>query len=171
MIYFDRGDNMPGYMLENKHYKTLNALTLGYEKCKSLHTFGYTYTDFYLIHYVFSGCGTLYKNKTPISVSAGEMFIIKPSNVYTYTADCDNPWEYMWFSFGGELASFFETVDDVHGLVGHKTVNLYYGSSTYTVDEMRVLIDWLLDQCSQMELPIPLSKKEEEELLERWGKR
>ena len=65
----------------------------------------------------------------------------------------------------------FETVDDVHGLVGHKTVNMYYGSSTYTADEMRVLIDWLVDQCEQMEIKIPLSKAEEEEMLERWGKR
>ena len=63
----------------------------------------------------------------------------------------------------------FETVDKVHGLVGHKTCHLYYGSSTYTVDEMRVLLDWLVDQAEQMEIPIPLSKKEEQELLERWG--
>ena len=63
----------------------------------------------------------------------------------------------------------FETVDDVHGLIGHKTCHLYYGSSTYTVDEMRVLLDWLVDQAEQMEIPIPLSKKEEQELLERWG--
>ena len=65
----------------------------------------------------------------------------------------------------------FETVDDVHGLVGHKTVNLYYGSSTYTVDEMKVLIDWLVDEAEQIGIVIPLSKKEEAEMLERWGKR
>ena len=64
---------------------------------------------------------------------------------------------------------FTETVDDAGA--GHKWVNLYYGSSTYTVDEMQILLEWLTDQCSQMELPIPLSKAEEKELLERWGKR
>ena len=63
----------------------------------------------------------------------------------------------------------FETVDDVHGLLGHKVVNMYFGSSTYTVDEMRVLLDWLVDNAQQMEIPIPLSKKEAEEMLERWG--
>lgn len=72
---------------------------------------------------------------------------------------------------GHGVGWFVETVDDVHGLLGHKVVNLYYGTSTYTVDEMRTVIDWLVDQCEQMELPIPLSKKEEEEMLERWGKR
>lgn len=64
---------------------------------------------------------------------------------------------------------FLEIVDDFS--VGSKWVRLYYGSSTYTVDEMRVLIDWLVDQAEQMQISIPLSKKEEEELLERWGKR
>ena len=63
----------------------------------------------------------------------------------------------------------FVVVDDTHGLTGHKFVHMYYGSSTYTVDEMRVLLDWLIDQCEQMQLSIPLSKKEEQELLERWG--
>lgn len=63
----------------------------------------------------------------------------------------------------------FEMVDDLHGLVGHKYVRMYYGTSTYTVDEMRVLIDWLVDQAQQMQISIPLSKKEAEEMLERWG--
>ena len=96
---------------------------------------------------------------------------IKAVGVYTETQlliwDIQRVKE-RWESHG--TGWFLEVVDDVPGLVGHKTIDLYYGSSTYTVDEMRVLIDWLLDQCSQMELPIPLSKKEEEELLERWGK-
>lgn len=64
---------------------------------------------------------------------------------------------------------FLEILDDFS--IGSKWVCLYYGSSTYTVDEMKLLLDWLIDQCQQMELKIPLSKKEEEELLERWGKR
>ena len=52
---------------------------------------------------------------------------------------------------------------------GRKLCHLYFGSSTYTVDEMRVLLDWLVDQCEQMQISIPLSKQREEELLERWG--
>lgn len=72
-----------------------------------------------------------------------------------------------WESHG--TGWFLEVVDDKHGLVGHKIVHLFYGTSTYTVDEMRVLIDWLVDNAQQMELPIPLSKQEEEEMLKRWG--
>ena len=64
---------------------------------------------------------------------------------------------------------FAEVVDDAGA--GHKLVHMYYGSSTYSVDEMKALLEWLVGEAEQMELPIPLSKKEEAELLERWGKR
>ena len=71
-----------------------------------------------------------------------------------------------WESHGeGWIVS---VIDDAG--TGRKLVHLYYGSSTYTVDEMRVLIDWLVEECRQMQLAIPLSKQEEEDLLERWGK-
>ena len=64
---------------------------------------------------------------------------------------------------------FAEIVDDAG--TGHKWVNLYYGTLTYTADEFRNVLDWLVDEATQMEIPIPLSKKDEEELLERWGRK
>ena len=64
---------------------------------------------------------------------------------------------------------FVDVMDDDEP--GRKLCHLYFGSSTYTVDEMKVLLNWLVDQCEQMGLTIPLSKKEEQELLERWGKK
>lgn len=96
---------------------------------------------------------------------------IKAVGVYTQTLLM--AWDVQtvrkrWESHG--TGWFIEIVDD-SGLPGHKVVNLYYGTSTYTVDEMRILLDWLIDQAEQMEVSIPLSKKEEKELLERWGKR
>jgi hypothetical protein len=64
---------------------------------------------------------------------------------------------------------FMEIVDD--SSPGRKLVRLYFGTSTYTVQEMRLILDWLLDEAEQMQLPIPLSKADEERLLERWGKK
>ena len=72
-----------------------------------------------------------------------------------------------WESHG--VGWFGEVVDDAG--TGKKLIHLYYGSSTYTVEEMKRLLDWLVDEAQQMEIPIPLSKAEEERLLERWGKR
>ena len=97
---------------------------------------------------------------------------IKAVGVYVQTPllawDVDKVRE-RWESHG--TGWFLEVVDNAPGLVGHKVVNMYYGTSTYTVDEMRLLLDWLVDEATQMEIPIPLSKQEEQELLERWGKR
>ena len=70
-----------------------------------------------------------------------------------------------WSSHGTGWVA--DVVDDAG--TGRKLVHLYYGSSTYSVQEMQTLLEWLKDECAQMELPIPLSKQEEKELLERWG--
>lgn len=64
---------------------------------------------------------------------------------------------------------FIDIVDDY--APGRKLVHLYFGTSSYTVDEMKRVLDWLIDQAEQMQIPIPLSKKDEQDLLERWGKR
>ena len=72
-----------------------------------------------------------------------------------------------WQSHG--VGWFVEIVDDAG--TGKKLIHLYFGTSTYTADEMKHVLDWLTDQMRQMDLPISLSKKEEQELLERWGKR
>ena len=72
-----------------------------------------------------------------------------------------------WESHG--VGWFVDVMDDAG--IGKKLVHIYYGSSTYQVDEMRNLLDWLIDQAMQMEISIPLSRKQEEELLERWGKK
>ena len=108
----------------------------------------------------------------PLSKEDVYRMAIKAVGIYTQTQLL--AWDVpkvtkRWESHG--TGWFAEIVDDVPALVGHKTINLYYGTSTYTVDEFRVLLEWLTDQCRQMEIPIPLSKQEEAEMLERWGRK
>lgn len=71
-----------------------------------------------------------------------------------------------WSSHG--VGWFVDVMDDAG--IGRKTVHLYFGSSTYTRDEMRVVLDWLVDQAEQMEIPLRMSKEEEERVLAQWGK-
>ena len=108
----------------------------------------------------------------PLSKEDVYRMAIKAVGVYTQTQllawDVQKVKE-RWEEHG--TGWFVEIVDDAPALVGHKTINLYYGTSTYTVQEMRVLLEWLTDQCRQMQIAIPLSKQDEKELLERWGKR
>lgn len=62
---------------------------------------------------------------------------------------------------------FIEVVDGSR-LVGHKLVHLYYGTSTYTKDEMKLVIDWLVDEAQQCGVVVPMGK-EREEMYRGWG--
>lgn len=115
-------------------------------------------------------CSEIGKAMTP-PISKEEVYrdAIRAVGVYTQTQLI--AWDVekvkgRWESHG--TGWFLDIVDEAI-LPGHKTVNLYYGSSTYTVDEMRLLIEWLMDQCRQMQIAIPLSKREAEELVKTWG--
>ena len=71
-----------------------------------------------------------------------------------------------WSSHG--VGWFVDVMDDAG--IGKKLLNLYYGSSTYTVTEMQILLDWLVDQAEQMGIVPRMSKEEEERALAQWGK-
>ena len=62
---------------------------------------------------------------------------------------------------------FAEVVDDSK-IPGYKLVFAYYGSSTYTSEEMSRLLDYLKQDMDNMGLPIPLSREEEARVMERW---
>jgi len=64
---------------------------------------------------------------------------------------------------------FIEVVDNSK-LEGYKLIHMYYGTSTYTADEMKILLDWLVDQAEQMQIQIPLGKQDQERLLAQWAK-
>ena len=64
---------------------------------------------------------------------------------------------------------FAEVVDDSK-LPGYKLVFAYYGSSTYTSEEMSRVLDYLKQDCENMGILIPLSKDEEARLMKSWQK-
>ena len=63
---------------------------------------------------------------------------------------------------------FVDVIDDAG--IGRKTVHLYFGSSTYSRDEMRVLLDWLVDEGEQLGIIPRMSREDEERALAQWGK-
>ena len=116
-------------------------------------------------------CADIGKAMTP-PISKEEVYRTAIKAVGVYTSVIVVVWDIdtirrRWESHG--TGWFVEVADDAG--TGRKMIHLYYGSSTYTVEEMRVLIDWLVDTAQQMQLAIPLSKAEEEKMLERWGKK
>lgn len=73
--------------------------------------------------------------------------------------------------WAGKGSGWFAEVIDDSKIPGYKLVFAYYGSSTYDTKTMSRLIDHLIDETEQMELAIPLSKKEVDRLKETWGVR
>jgi hypothetical protein len=80
-------------------------------------------------------------------------------------AEAVETFQERWASKG---TGWFADVVDDSKLKGYKLVFAYYGSSTYTADEMSRVLDYLRQDMESMGLPIPLSKDEEARIMERW---
>lgn len=100
-------------LLENKHLLDFNPVEFGQQQCDPLYSFRYKNIQNYLIHYVVSGKGTLYKNDVKYEVCEGEAFLIKKNETTHYIADKKDPWHYIWVVFNGNLAEKFKELDDV----------------------------------------------------------
>ena len=96
----------------DRGYTELSPVNSGYERCVGLHT-GYGRRSYYMIHYVIKGSGKLYSESGEFDVKAGQMFIVKPYENAHYTADENDPWEYVWISFRGSLTKKLETLDSM----------------------------------------------------------
>lgn len=81
--------------------------------------------------------------------------------------DAVETFQRRWASHG---TGWFAEVVDNSKLKGYKLVFAYYGSSTYDSSAMGRLLDYLVDECRQLNLVIPATK-EQEEMLKSWQAR
>ena len=126
------------------HYVDLMPFQYGREQCEPGHAFGPARREHFLFHYIISGRGLLMTTsesgtKRDFRLSAGEGFLIFPSQVTTYVADLDDPWEYIWVEFDG-----IRVADDLENAGLTLSSPIYRSQSSelraYMVDEMRYLI-------------------------------
>ncbi|NEW09207.1 AraC family transcriptional regulator [Paenibacillus sp. SYP-B3998] len=87
------------------NHTELSVLFSGEGKPIPLHKMGPAVHDYYLIHTVLSGKGTFEIRERTYTCSAGDTFVIFPGELFTYTADADQPWHYAWVAFTGRAAS------------------------------------------------------------------
>ena len=83
----------------------LSIFNCGHERCAASHTWGPGIRDHYLIHLVLSGKGTYKVGGEVWHLQAGDLFLIKPSQLIVYAADSEDPWEYCWVGFNGACAN------------------------------------------------------------------
>ena len=97
-----------GYVIDtNVALKDIIPLFAGYEMCRPSHSYGPHIRDHSIIHICLSGKGVIHDKRGDHSVSGGEFFIIRDGEMTVYTADHDDPWEYLWIGFKGGAVSGF----------------------------------------------------------------
>jgi AraC-like DNA-binding protein/mannose-6-phosphate isomerase-like protein (cupin superfamily) len=79
----------------------LSLHNFGDEQCNPKQHFPPTVRDFYLIHYIVDGKGRFNSEKREYSLGKGQIFLIEPGELVSYTADEKEPWHYMWVGFKG----------------------------------------------------------------------
>lgn len=103
-------------MIENTNAQDFSPIFSGHEICKKNHRFGPYTRNYYIIHFCLNGKGELFDKYGRHTISAGELFIIRPEEITTYVADAQNPWEYAWIAFDGNMADVFQTNQSVYSV-------------------------------------------------------
>ncbi|MEG2929321.1 MAG: AraC family transcriptional regulator [Oscillospiraceae bacterium] len=88
-------------LLDNASLAIFNC---GLQSCIPNHSWGPGVRDHFLIHFVISGKGSYISGGKTFQLKAGDLFLIKPSQVVYYVADPTDPWEYYWVGFNGTYA-------------------------------------------------------------------
>jgi AraC-like DNA-binding protein len=93
------------FMLVDKNIsEEMAVVDVGYEKCEPSHRFGPYRRSYYLFHFVVSGKGVLRREDGEYNVSANQAFLIRPNEITVYSADAEEPWEYVWLGIRGKGA-------------------------------------------------------------------
>lgn len=92
-IYFDADKTHPVYVVD-----------VGFHQTPAAHCFGPAVREYYLLHCIESGKGTMEREGTITHLQAGDAFLIRPGEITTYRADPDDPWRYYWIAFNGSFA-------------------------------------------------------------------
>ncbi len=98
--------------LYNWTWTGYNPICAGWEQCTPGHGFGPASREFYVVHYVLSGKGTLTARGHTYQISEGMLFAFEPYEVVHYEADSDDPWSYVWLNFmiNGQVPYMFNNL-------------------------------------------------------------
>lgn len=93
----------------NMHYRDLNPVSFGSEKCEKNHSYGPAIRTYWLLHFVNSGHGKFTIDNKTYKIKKGDIFVIPPYKETFYKADSVDPWDYTWIGFdaGIELPDVF----------------------------------------------------------------
>ena len=78
----------------------------------------------YIIHYIASGKGFFTKNNTTYKLTAGQIFISRPNEVFSFAVDDSDPWHFIWVKFAGDFAKKVDTLPYILNIDGTPFYNM-----------------------------------------------
>ena len=94
-----KSKNLSRRFIIDQELEPINPLQCGKQECPSAYSYGPRTRDIWILHFVISGKGKLFKKGAQYTVRENEMFVIRPFETVTYTADKNEPWHYIWIGF------------------------------------------------------------------------
>lgn len=99
-------ENLLFSVFPSENFVDLSLYQFGWERCKPAHSFGPAARNHFLFHYIISGTGKLMADDSSgatrtYQIKSGQGFMLFPSQISTYVADRQLPWEYAWLEFDG----------------------------------------------------------------------
>ena len=103
------------YLLESISLPRVNPRVCGRRQCPPGWHITRAGLEGYLLHYVIKGSGTFTKNGITHTITTGDLFVCRPGESASYTADQQTPWDYAWMAFtcAAELESLLSE-DVIH---------------------------------------------------------
>ncbi len=90
------------HYVDSKINNEMFMSVFGHERCSSnKEPLGPMKRDLFLVHYILQGQGFLELEGKKHLLTRDDVFLIPPQTTYKYYQDPDDPWEYVWFMFGG----------------------------------------------------------------------
>ncbi len=92
---------------DEKDSSDLIFYACGNHSLKGGMSYGPVVRNYYVIHFVSAGKGTLHIRNQVFEVHAGQAFLLPAQVPHYYEADQEDPWQYSWVSFLGLHASTY----------------------------------------------------------------
>lgn len=100
--------NVAGFCCLRNIQKQTNDLYLvhcGRQQCTADYTYNHKIPNEYHLHFILEGKGILEINEKSYHLEKDDIFLIPKNTPIHYFADSEHPWEYIWVTFDGTVAS------------------------------------------------------------------
>lgn len=104
------------YLLTDRQLSDLNPMRAGEQVNVGPEHVGPTVRHQTVIFYILKGKGVYSVRGETYPVEAGQAFLVLPEEIFSYTADAEDPWHQRWIVFNGKLSESFRQLPPVFPL-------------------------------------------------------